>query len=121
MNLSFDQSSIIPIGSGVSPLTRFCRDYMPYLFIGVIGLERCFFNIKKFFLLISYLYKDGSLQYLSPDPFLSTDWAKRGKLLKKLLFPELFAPSKIFIGFSSISCESAILRRFIILNLSIIY
>ena len=27
-------------GAGVSPLTRFCRDYMPYLFIGVIGLDR---------------------------------------------------------------------------------
>ena len=47
-------------GSGVRSLIRFCRDYMPYLFIGVIGLDRCFFYIKKSFLPISYLYKDGS-------------------------------------------------------------
>ena len=47
-------------GAGVSPLTRFCRDYKPYLFIGVIGLDRCFFYIKKSFFPISYLYIDGS-------------------------------------------------------------
>ena len=54
-------------GAGVRSLIRFCRDYMPYLFIGVIGLEvllqyqevlpsECVLALR----VISYLYIDGS-------------------------------------------------------------